>query len=125
MLLGRRDGPFEELAADRRAAHAAVIRASLAPLELGLHQRADMTAWGRPERGNDRAEVSGEQDERYVDRDEVDRLGEGLGRESAGIRPLHRHDARVAAQRPGELSAAHVESVDPARAALQQDVRET
>ena len=37
---------------------------------------------------------------------------------------LHRHDPRIVAQRVGELSVAHVESIDARRTALQQDVRE-
>ena len=50
--------------------------------------------------------------------------GRRRGGERAGVRALHRDDARVAAQRLGELAAAHVESVDARRAALQQHVGE-
>ncbi len=37
---------------------------------------------------------------------------------------LHRHDPWVAAQRIGELSMTHVESIDAHRAAAQKDIRE-
>ena len=43
---------------------------------------------------------------------EVDRFGEGRRGQVAGVRPLHRDDPRVGAERLCELSAAHVESVD-------------
>ena len=52
----------------------------------------------------------------------------GSGRESGGQRasigPLHGHDAWVAAQRFGELSATHVKRVDAGGATLQQEVGE-
>ena len=65
-----------------------------------------------------------ERDERDVDDGEIDRLGECRRREPAGVRALERRHTVVAAQRFGELTATHVESVDVARAALQQHVGE-
>ena len=50
--------------------------------------------------------------------------GEHARAERPGVRPLHRDDPRIAAQRLGQLAAAHVDRVDPGRAALEQDVGE-
>ena len=50
--------------------------------------------------------------------------GSVVGGQRPRVRALHRDDARVATQRLGELAATDVESVDAARAALQQHVRE-
>ena len=88
----------------------------------GLTKRDDLAA--RPKGRGHRGEDQRERDERDVDRREGDGLRERRGGQLASVRPLHRDDPRVAAERFGELSAAHVESVDPARTALQQDVRE-
>ena len=77
-------------------------------------------AEGRGDRGEDEVE----RDERDVDRREADRLWQGRCRERAGVRALHRDDARVAPERLGELATSDVESVDARRAALQQHVRE-
>ena len=52
-----------------------------------------------------------------------DGLREGRG-EVAGVRPLHRDDPRIPPERLRELAAAHVERVDAAGAALQEDVGE-
>ena len=120
---GALDRSLEDLAVDRRVADDAVVGAAPAGLELRLDERDDRAAPAR-ERRRDRAEDEVERDERHVDRREVDRLGQRRGGQLAGVRALHRHDARVAAERFGKLSAAHVESVDARRAALQQDVRE-
>ena len=108
---------------DRRIAHDAVVRPAPAGLELRLDEGDDLAAPGaRVER--DRPEDEPERDERDVDDREGDRLREASRPSGPGVRPLHRDDARIAPQRLGELAAAHVESVDPARAALQQHVRE-
>ena len=53
----------------------------------------------------------------------VDRVG-FCGIQAAGMRPLHGHHARVGAEGLRQLSAPHVESIDAARAASQQHVRE-
>ena len=54
---------------------------------------------------------------------ERDGLGVGGSRRAAWVRSM-RHDARDRPERLGQLSAAHVESIDAARAALQQTVGE-
>src|SRR4029079_13120467 len=114
--------PIEDLAMDRRVAHDAAIGPALASLELRLDERDYVVAGTGAERLDDRTEDDTQRDERHVDGREVDGFGEGRGRQVPGVGPLHRDDARVAAERFGELSATHVESVDPARAALQQDI---
>ena len=73
--------------------------------------RATIGARG-PERRDDRPEDLVERDERDVDDGEVDRLGQGLGGQRAGVGPLQADDAGVATKRLGELSTTHVESVD-------------
>ena len=67
--------------------------------------------------------LSSEMNETSIDR-EVDRLRQGCGRQRPAVGPLHADDAAVAAEHLGKLSTAHVESVDAACAALQQDIGE-
>ncbi len=50
--------------------------------------------------------------------------GKRGGGQGTGVRPFHRHDARIAAERLGQLAAADIEGVDAGGAALQQDVGE-
>ena len=108
---------------DGRVADDAVVGPALARLELRLDQRDDRAA--RRERRRDRGEDLVERDERDVDRSRARPAPAASSRVSApGVGALHRDDARVAAERLGELAAAHVESVDAGRAALQQDVGE-
>src|SRR5262249_34981852 len=47
------------------------------------------------------------------------------GREVTRVRALHHHDAFVRPERIGELAVAYVDGVDPARARLEETVRET
>ena len=108
---------------DRRVADDAVVRPALAGLELGLHEGDDRAPAGPRVVATGPRTLSSEMNDDVDDR-EVDRLGQGRGGQGARVRPLHRDDARVATERLGELAATHVESVDAARAALQQDVGE-
>ena len=110
---------------DRRVADDAVVGPAPAGLELRLDERDDVAARdpaGAWSATGPRTLSSEMNDTSMVARS----IGSGQGRRGqvAGVRPLHRDDAGVGAERFGELSAAHVESVDPARAALQQDVGE-
>src|SRR4051812_49211108 len=93
VFAGRRDDSLETLFMYRGVADDALVGPAFAGLELGLHERDDLTAGG--ERGHDRAEDLGQRDEGDVDRDERDRLREGGCAEIAGIRLLHRHDPWV------------------------------
>ena len=101
---------------------------SVRPLPASNWGLTRATMW-RPGPGrsvvDDRAEDLVERDERHVDGRRGRSARAGVAAVSvAGVGPLHRDDPRVGAERLGELAATHVESVDPARAALQQDVRE-
>ena len=109
-------------AVDGRVADDALLRSALAGLELGLHEGDYMPGVGQGvwDGGEDLVE----RDERDVDDREVDGVGQGRGGQGARVGPLERGDAGIATQGLGELSATHVESVDVARAALQQDVGE-
>ena len=109
---------------DRRIADDAMDRPAAAGLELRLDEGDDHVAARARASAATGPSTSAERDERHVDRDEADRLGERRGGQGPGVRPLHRDDPRIAAQRLGELAAPDVEGVDAARAALQQDVGE-
>ena len=117
------DDPLEDLAVDRRVAHDAVVGAALAGLELRLDQRDDRRRAGASVGATGPRTRSSEMNETSI-------VARSIGSGSvaavsvAGVRPLHRDDARVAPERFGELAATHVESVDARRAALQQDVGE-
>ena len=98
---------------DRRVAHDAVVGPAPAGLELRLdegddraHRGASVVATGPRTRSSEMNDTS------------MTARSTGSGSvvavSVAGVRPLHRDDARVAAERFGELSAAHVESVDAA-----------
>ena len=109
---------------DGRIAHDAVVRAAAAGLELRLHEGDDAR---RRARGVDATggRTRREGDEGHVDRRRGRRARRASRRVSvAGVRPLHRHDPRVAPERLGQLAATDVERVDAGRAALQQDVGE-
>ena len=75
-----------------------------------------------PKQAADRPEDQAQRDERDVDDGEVDRLRQDAAAERPGVRPLERHDARVAPERLGQLAAPDVHGVDAARAALEEDV---
>ena len=68
------------------------------------------------------AEHESERDERHVERDQADRLWEGVRGQGPGVRPFHGDDPRILAQGFGELGAPDVEGVDALGAALQQDI---
>ena len=97
-------------------------------LELGLDHGQDVAA--RRGRRRHAAQQPRERDERHVGDRERHGARAGVsgsarvGVQAGGMGPLHRHHAGIAAQRLRQLSAAHVESIDARRAALQQTVGE-
>ena len=112
---------------ERRVAHHAAGHLPGRELELGLDHGQDVTA-GRGGRGH-AAQQARERDERDVGDRQRHRLRQDqavrrVGVQARGVGPLHGHDPRVVPQRLRQLAAAHVESIDTRRAALQQAVRE-
>ena len=112
---------------DRRVAHDALGHLAWLGLELRLDQAHDRAAGNQLV--DDAGQDAGERDEGDVDDGQADPLrqgdGLGIGRvQPAGMGPLHGDHPGIRPQRLGELSAAHVESIDAARAPLQQTVGE-
>ncbi len=91
-------------------------------LELGLDQR-DEPRLG-PRQGEGSGQDEGERDEARIADDEIDGLGDLLGRQVAGIGALEHDDPRIVAQRPGQLAVADIHGVDPGSTTPQQDLRE-
>ena len=117
------DDPPQHVEVDRRVAdHAAVDRLPTG-LELRLHEWDDRAAAGT-EAGGHRPENEPERDERDVDDRDRDRLGQDARSQGPSVHPLHRDDPRIPPERLCQLTAADVDRVDPARAALEEDVRE-
>src|SRR2546430_8955833 len=97
---------------DRRIPDYAVLGPTPAGLELRLHEGDDRSATLPIEGARDGHEDPIKGDERYVDDRKGDELGQDVGAEPTGVRPLHRDDTEVRTESFGELSAAHVESID-------------
>ena len=98
-----------------RIADDAALPHFLAPrLELRLDQRDQLRA--RLRQLERRFEHLGEADEARVADDDVDRLGDDAGVESAGIGLLVDDDARVLPQLPRQLVGADVDRIDLRRA---------
>ena len=109
--------PFDHSEVTAAAAHRCVLEAISA---LAVRRQA------REHGGKD----ARERDERDIDHGQADRLGQldrlrVSGVEAIGVGALHRDHSRIPAQRIGQLSASHVESIDARRTTLQQGVGES
>src|SRR5207249_1231013 len=106
------------------ANHAATFRRGLlSRFELRFDERDERAV--RPEYARDGGHQLREPDERRVDDDEIDRLGEVGRREILGVGALAYDDAGIVAQRLGELSVAHVDGVHLADASREQAIGES
>src|SRR5262249_49389772 len=90
--------------------------------ELRFHERNQSAAEANDPRDG-RHELA-EPDERRVDNDEVDGLGEIGGREVLRVGPLAHDDARIVPKRERELAVAYIDGVDLACAARKQAISE-
>ncbi len=101
----------------------AVAHLLAAGLELRLDKGHDPAAL-RAETACDRCQDAVERDERDVHHGQVHGARQDAGTEGACVGALHRNDARIVAQRFGELAAADIEGVYAAGVALDQQVGE-
>jgi hypothetical protein len=123
-LPGGGNDTLEDLPVDRRVPDDAVIRSAPTGLELGLDEGDDRDVGAGLQRRGYGPKDERKGDERDVDDGEAHRLRQRPGSECSGIRPLHRDDALVVAERIRELTTTHVDRIYAPCATLQQDICE-
>ena len=105
----------------------AVIRRTLADLELRLDQGHDVgprAAGSGPQRRGDGSQDEAERDERHVDDGQVDRLADEISGQRPRVRAVVDDDPGIPGDPVRKLASTDVDGVDPGRAALEQHVRE-